>query len=110
MLLSFFLGVAAPHVFAQQPEAGTKRFEDTKAKAEKGDAQAQCNLGLCYEEGAGVAKDAAEAVKWYRKAADQGHASRARLFVAQQMTPEQIAGAFRSARDFKPKRQPESRR
>ena len=28
-----------------------------------------------YDEGLGVTEDDAEAVKWYRKAADQGHAS-----------------------------------
>ena len=31
-------------------------------------------MGFCYEEGIGVAKDGAEAVKWFRKAAEQGHA------------------------------------
>jgi tetratricopeptide (TPR) repeat protein len=34
---------------------------------------AQCNLGLCYECGRGVEKDVVEAVKWYQKAAEQGH-------------------------------------
>ena len=33
------------------------------------------NLGLMYDNGQGVPKDEAEAVKWYRKAADQGNAS-----------------------------------
>ena len=32
------------------------------------------NLGICYNNGEGVAKDATEAVKWYRKAAEQGDA------------------------------------
>ena len=36
---------------------------------------AQFNLGVMYENGRGVAKDEVEAVKWYRKAADQGYAS-----------------------------------
>ena len=35
---------------------------------------AQLNLGVCYDNGIGVAKDFEEAVKWYRQAADQGHA------------------------------------
>ena len=35
---------------------------------------AQFNLGVCYDKGTGVAKDAAEAVKWYRRAVEQGHA------------------------------------
>lgn len=35
---------------------------------------AQSNIGLCYEYGRGVNQDYYEAVKWYRKAAEQGHA------------------------------------
>ncbi len=41
--------------------------------AEKGDTDAQYNLGFCYDNGKGVAKDQTEAVKWYRKAAKQGN-------------------------------------
>ena len=48
-------------------------FERAKARAEKGDREAQHNLGDYYYNGLGVAKDSVEAVKWYRKAADQGH-------------------------------------
>ncbi len=40
--------------------------------ARQGDAEAQFALGLKYETGSGVAVDAAEAVRWYRKAAEQG--------------------------------------
>ena len=40
--------------------------------AEQGHSQAQYNLGLCYANGCGVAKNPSEAVKWYRKAAQQG--------------------------------------
>jgi TPR repeat protein len=52
-----------------------KKFNDNKLKAEKAkaDADAQFNLGLCYAKGEGVLKDEAEAVKYYRKAAEQGH-------------------------------------
>ena len=49
-------------------------FQEYKASAEQGDAEAQFNLGWCYDDGRGVAKDYAEAVKWYRQAAEQGHA------------------------------------
>ena len=34
-------------------------------------AEGQYNLGVGYYKGEGVAKDQAEAVKWYRKAAEQ---------------------------------------
>ena len=36
---------------------------------------AQSNLGVCFYAGEGVAKDQAEAVKWYRKAAEQNLAA-----------------------------------
>ena len=42
--------------------------------AEQGDASAQSNLGVMYENGEGVAKDYKKAVYWLRKAADQGFA------------------------------------
>ena len=38
-------------------------------------AAAQYVLGLCYAEGRGVPQDDTEAVKWFRKAADQGSAA-----------------------------------
>jgi len=57
---------------AQQSDADFKLFDDTRVKAESGNATAQYNLGYCYEYGRGVAKDYVEAAKWYRKAADQG--------------------------------------
>ncbi|MEH6646523.1 tetratricopeptide repeat protein [Sulfitobacter sp.] len=37
-------------------------------------ASAQYNLGQMYRKGEGVIQDYAEAVKWYRKAAEQGYA------------------------------------
>ena len=41
--------------------------------AEQGHAEAQFNLGICYEDGDGVPWSYIEAVKWYTKAAEQGH-------------------------------------
>nr|WP_289113933.1 tetratricopeptide repeat-containing serine protease family protein [uncultured Halomonas sp.] len=41
--------------------------------AKQGDADAQLWLGSMYEYGWGVTKDLKEAVRWYRKAAEQGH-------------------------------------
>ena len=43
--------------------------------ADQGNASAQFNLGLMYDNGQGVTQNHAEAVKWYRLAADQGNAS-----------------------------------
>ena len=46
-----------------------------KAALEKvADPETQCRIGNCYFEGKVVVKDKAEAVRWYRKAAEQGHA------------------------------------
>lgn len=49
-------------------------FDQLRKAAIQGDAVAQCKLGAAYYDGDGVAKDAAEAVKWYRKSAEQGNA------------------------------------
>ena len=42
--------------------------------AEQGDARAQFNLGLMYDNGEGVPQDYKSALKWYTLAAEQGHA------------------------------------
>lgn len=57
-----------------QREDYEKAYEWNKYLAEKGDTEAQYNLGLLYEKGMGVPQDDIEAVKWYWKAADQGDA------------------------------------
>ncbi len=43
-----------------------------KSLAEQGNALAQSILGGMYDEGQGVPQDYAEAVRWYRRAAEQG--------------------------------------
>ena len=49
--------------------------EACRVQAEAGDADAQETLGLMYDDGEGVPEDDAEAVRWYRMAARQGHTS-----------------------------------
>ena len=54
------------------------RYEDGFLLAQTADhdnPDIQFYLGVCYSFGYGVAKDEAEAVKWYRKSAEQGDAS-----------------------------------
>ena len=53
---------------------------DRMARAERGDAEAQFELGIMYENGEGLPEDHSEAANWYRKAAEQGHAQ-AQLFL-----------------------------
>lgn len=68
IILTFFLLFSFAFVNAQTAS-------DYKAKAKKGDAEAQVKLGDCYFNGnGGVEKDFSEALKWYRKAAKQNNA------------------------------------
>ena len=47
-------------------------FQDWRPLADHGDAKVQNKLGNMYAQGQGVTQDYAEAVRWYRQAADQG--------------------------------------
>ncbi len=46
-------------------------LQEWRPLAEQGHAPAQFNLRIMYNKGEGVAKDDVEAVKWYRRAAEQ---------------------------------------
>jgi uncharacterized RDD family membrane protein YckC len=46
---------------------------DKRQEAAQGDASAMNNIGYLYEQGIGVQVDYAEAMKWYRRAADLGY-------------------------------------
>ncbi len=46
--------------------------EEQRQRAEKGDADAQYNLGRAYQYGFGVAVNLAESAEWYGRAAGQG--------------------------------------
>lgn len=48
--------------------------ERTEPLAEQGNASAQYNMGVIYDEGYGVERDYGKALDWYRKAAEQGFA------------------------------------
>ena len=47
-------------------------YEEWLPLAELGDAEAQYNLGVLYDEGAGLVRDLATAADWFHKAAEQG--------------------------------------
>ena len=55
------------------PNGIKARSSISMALDEEGIAGAQLLLGACYECGEGVDQDKGEAVKWYRKAAEQGN-------------------------------------
>jgi TPR repeat protein len=67
-------GLLSTRAAAPKGVAVPGESQQYKAKAEQGDAEAQFNLGFCYDDGRGVAKNYAKAVKWYRKAAEQNFA------------------------------------
>ena len=51
----------------------TSGLEQVEARANRGDADAQYDLGGRYSKGDGVPLDEEKAVAWYRKAAEQGY-------------------------------------
>lgn len=57
---------------AEPVQDDARLAEALRARAERGDAAAQCSLGTMYEIGQGVGRSPAEAVTWYLKAAEQG--------------------------------------
>jgi TPR repeat protein/Zn-dependent protease with chaperone function len=58
---------------AYEGEEFPKAFRLFKQAAEKGDAEAQVQLGVCYDDGIGTDENDALALRWYQKAADQGY-------------------------------------
>ena len=75
-------GVMKAKVFVQ---ARNRRWDDMTPESRQKlvarlseldrDRTAQCLLGMCYDRGLGLEKSDAEAVKWYRKSAEQGNAT-----------------------------------
>jgi TPR repeat protein len=81
-LLLFALGFAAPtsaepsNTWADALRRGdyAKALTLLRPDADRGEPAAQTVLGDMYENGKGLAKNEAEAAKWYRRAAEQGYA------------------------------------
>jgi uncharacterized protein len=71
----------SPGKSADSPFAAAT-FDDTRARAREGDAAAQAALGFMCELGIDTPVDCAQAVNWYRKAADRGN-PRAQLILRQ---------------------------
>jgi hypothetical protein len=100
-------GAAGP---SEDADAAMKRHDYKTALrlirplAEKGDANAQYNLGVFYDNGLGVPQDRIRAYMWLNLAAVQGREGAAafRDLIARLMTPEQTAEAQKLAREWKP--------
>ena len=75
ILLAFLAFLPSSAFAGMTPEEVAAFQKVQKRNAAGGDARDQYILGYYYAVGKGVVKDEVEAVKWYRKAADQGNAS-----------------------------------
>ena len=82
-------------IAAAQKHDYAKSFALLKPLADKGDATAQNNIAVLYQDGLGVKQSDADALKWYRKAALQGLAD------AQFMTGLMYAQGLGTQQDFK---------
>ena len=59
---------------AEESATDRQKIEMIKARADKGDTEAQLRMASIYATGDGVAKDPVKAAKWRRKAAELGNA------------------------------------
>jgi hypothetical protein len=59
---------------SHEPAEKQQAYQCFQQAAEKGHAEGQYELGVCYEKGIGVEKDLGNAVSWYRKSAQAGFA------------------------------------
>ncbi len=75
LLRGMLLLACSAALAAQPPDADRKMFKERKARADKGDAAAQLQVGNFYFAGTGVARDLPKGAKYHRKAAEQGLAA-----------------------------------
>jgi len=64
--------MAASDTTPSEPAGPSEAEREYLARAEAGDAKAQCNLGYAYAHGEGADLDFDKALLWTRKAAEQG--------------------------------------
>lgn len=70
-----FALVFCPPLAIRGADFTAEDFRRTKLEAEKGDLEAQVDLGVMYFSGEGIPQNYGEALKWYRRAADKGNAA-----------------------------------
>ena len=71
-ILLLVLAASALQSPGQTTDVERKQFAAIKARADKGDADAQLSVASLYTSGTGVARDPVKAAKYIRKAAEQG--------------------------------------
>ncbi len=114
----FTLGLTAPAwagwdegMAAYQRGDYATALREWRPLAEQGNAEAQYNLGLMYDNGWGVPQDYVQAHMWYKLATSKRPPSEYRDeavknsdIVAKRMTPAQISEALQLAREWRPKK------
>lgn len=77
--MRFLISVILLMIFYSGFPARADELSDLRDEAKSGDAIAQYNLGVFYDnkegKGRGKARDSQQAMSWYTKAAEQGHAN-----------------------------------
>ncbi len=118
LTIAILLGLAAP-AWAGLAE-GLAAFErrdyatalrEWRSLANQGNASAQYNVGLMYDNGQGVPQDYVQAHMWFNLAAsrtlpgtDRDNSAKGRDIIAKRMTPADVSKAQRLAREWKPKK------
>ncbi len=67
------LGQSATERSSSEQHPPVKSLADLRKLAERGDPEAQWQMGVRYYDGDGVPHDDAQAMKWFELAAEQGH-------------------------------------
>ena len=98
-IILFILGLIAPLAAGAQDLAS---LEQLRLTAEKGDADAQLEMGILYEFGFNLPKNSVNALAWYLRAAEQGNAFalKRRDAIQSGMSPEQIEAAQNLSREL----------
>lgn len=90
-----FLFLNLNYAFSQEAQD----IETMRQSAEKGDLEAQNNLGYSYQKGEGVERDMTQAIFWYKKAAEGGYAksqsNMANCYLAGRGVPKDTAEAIK---------------
>lgn len=106
-IILFILSLIAPLTAGAQDLAS---LEQLRLTAEKGDADAQIEMGVLYEFGFNLPKNNVTALAWYLRAAEQGNAFalKRRDAIQSGMSPEQIEAAQNLSRELAAKAPPKT--
>ena len=98
-IVLLILGLTAP-LFAGAQDSPS--LEQMRAAAEKGNADAQLEMGILYEFGYNMPKNDINALAWYLRAADQGNvlAAKRRDQIKPGMKPEEIEAAHKLSQEL----------